>query len=120
MSVFNVLASKEVGTVMFSIGFAMSLKPGCYAQYKHYHDHLWPEIASSMADNEVSMAIFRMGERLIVHATAPTEDGWNRSRNFAKLDEWHELMKLVLKCDSGGSIAVEPLEPAFEFGMFAS
>ena len=43
---------------MYSIGLSMQLKPGSYEGYKEAHDNLWPEIAKSMADNNVSMSIY--------------------------------------------------------------
>lgn len=103
---------------MYSIGIATTLRPGAYPKYKEYHDNLWPDIAKGMADNNVSMAIFRLGNRLIVHAVAPTEVDWTRSREDPKLDEWHEVMKEMLETDANGGLAFELLEPAFEFGMF--
>jgi len=39
---------------MFSIGMSFCLKPDCYAEYRHAHDNLWPEIVESMAANNVS------------------------------------------------------------------
>ncbi len=66
---------------MFSIGFMMKLRPGCYVEYKKEHDDIWPDLAKSMSDNEVSMAIFRHKDHLFLHATAPTEAHWHRSRD---------------------------------------
>ena len=103
---------------MFSIGISLTLRSGCYAEYKRYHDELWPEIAASMADNDVSMAIFRHDDQLFVHAVAPTEEHWNRSREAPILEEWHEVMKQLLTTDATGNIEFTALEPAFEFGMF--
>ena len=64
---------------MFSIGVTMLLRPGCYDEYKKHHDEIWPDLAQSMSDNEVSMAIFRLEDRLFLHAAAPTEAHWQRS-----------------------------------------
>ena len=47
---------------MYSIGLSMQLKPGSYEGYKEAHDNLWPEIAKSMDDNNVSMSIYLLGE----------------------------------------------------------
>ena len=51
----------------------MKLRPGGYDGYKKAHDELWPEIATSMSDHGVSMAIYRFGDRLMLFACAPTE-----------------------------------------------
>ena len=45
---------------MFTIAESFCLKPGCYDEYKRAHDELWPDIAKSMAEHDVSMAIYLM------------------------------------------------------------
>jgi len=58
----------------------MKLRPGAYEKYKLAHDHLWPELARGMQTNNVSMAIYRSGDRLFLFAAAPSEAHWERSR----------------------------------------
>ena len=103
---------------MYSIGMALTLRPGAYAEYKKAHDDLWPEIAASMADNDVSMAIYRFGENLIIHAVAPTEADWDKSREAAILEKWFEYMSTLLQTDDKGEIIFEDLPEAFAFGIF--
>ena len=40
-----------------------------------------------MDDNDVSMAIFVHGEKMFLHAVAPTEEHWKRSREVAVLED---------------------------------
>ena len=103
---------------MYSIGMALTLRPGAYAEYKKAHDDLWPEIAASMADNNVSMAIYRFGENLIIHAVAPTEADWDTSREAPILEKWFEYMSTLLQSDDKGEIIFEDLPEAFAFGIF--
>ena len=103
---------------MYSIGLAMTLRPGAYAEYKKAHDELWPEIADSMSDNDVSMAIYRFGENLVIHAVAPTEADWNKSRDVPILEKWFEYMSTLLATDEQGEIIFEDLPEAFAFGIF--
>lgn len=103
---------------MYSIGLAMTLRPGAYAEYKKAHDELWPEIADSMTDNDVSMAIYRFGENLIIHAVAPTEADWNKSRDVPILEKWFEYMSTLLATNDEGEIIFEDLPEAFAFGIF--
>ena len=72
---------------MYSIGIAMTLRPGAYDEYKKAHDELWPEIAESMSINDVSIAIYKFNENLIIHAVAPTEYDWNKSRDVPILEK---------------------------------
>ena len=103
---------------MYSIGLAMRLRPNAYAEYKQAHDDLWPEIADSMTDNEVSMAIYRLDDHLIIHAVAPTEEDWLKSRQVPVLEEWYDYMAQLLETDGEGEIIFEELPEAFAFGMF--
>ena len=103
---------------MYSIGMTFWVRPGCYAEYKRRHDEIGPELAASMADNNVSMGIFRYGDQLFLHAVAPTREDWNRSREVPILDKWSEVMQQLMVTDADGNIKFQQLEPAFEFGMF--
>lgn len=103
---------------MYSIGLGMKLRPNAYAEYKQAHDDLWPEIAESMADNGVSMAIYRLGEHLVIHAVAPSEDDWLKSRQVPILEKWYDYMAQLLETDDDGQILFEELPEAFAFGMF--
>ena len=103
---------------MFTIAESFRLKPGCYDEYKRAHDELWPDIGQSMAEHEVSMAIFVYGEQMFLHAVAPTEEHWKRSREVPILEDWTALMGEVLVTDDDGNIEFAELESAFVFGMF--
>ena len=103
---------------MFSIAQTFCLKPGCYAEYKQAHDDLGPEIDLSMAENQVSMAIFLHGERLFLHAVAPTQEDWDRSREHPALERWHAYMATLMVTDTENQTIVEELPAAFTFGIF--
>lgn len=103
---------------MFCIALAMTLRPGAYEGYRQAHEHLWPEIARSMADNAVSMAIWRDGERLFLFAAAPSEAHWERSRVNPHLARWDAQITRFVETGPDGRIAFTPLEKAFGFGEF--
>ncbi len=103
---------------MYSIGLATTLRPGAYAEYKQAHDDLWPEVAQGMAENDVSMAIYRFGDNLILHAIAPTEEAWNNSSQVPIMGKWFEYMAKLLETNEEGEIIFENLTEAFAFGMF--
>ena len=96
----------------------MTLRPGSYAGYKLAHDQLWPELASGMSANNISMAIYRDGERLFLFAAAPSEAHWQRSRQDPVLARWDARMRDFLETDAGGRIAFTVLPRAFGFGDF--
>ena len=103
---------------MFTLGLAMTLRPGAYAKYKLAHDQIWPELAAGMRANEVSMAIYRDGDRLFLLATAPTEEHWERSRQDPILARWDAKMTEFLETNDQGGIAFTVLPKAFVFGEF--
>jgi L-rhamnose mutarotase len=103
---------------MYCIGLALTLRPGAYDSYKRAHDEIWPELAEGMRENEVSMAIYRDGERLFVFATAPTEAHWDASRADPTLAEWDRHMGEFLECDGEGNLRFSILPMAFGFGDF--
>ena len=96
----------------------MSLRPGACAEYQAAHDQLWPELAAGMKANQVSMAIYRDGQRLFLFAAAPSEAHWRRSRADPILVEWDARMTKLLETDVAGKIAFAILPKAFGFGEF--
>ena len=78
---------------MYSIGSVMTLKPGAYAGYKKAHDEIWPDLAEVISAAGVSMVIYKHGDTLFVHGTAPTEEDWRKVRDKAELEDFrfHDL-----------------------------
>ncbi len=70
-----------------------------------------------MAGN-VSMAIYRLAERLFLHAVAPTQADWKKSRQHPQLDRWLQYMATLMVTDDQGQTVVDELGEAFSFGMF--
>jgi L-rhamnose mutarotase len=103
---------------MHSIGLTFDLKPGCYDEYKKAHDDLWPEIAASMSDNDVSMVIYRFENQLFLCATAPSEADWTKSREHPALAKWSDYMSQLIVSDPDGQIIFHEMEEAFAFGKF--
>ncbi len=103
---------------MYAIGLALTLRPGAYEGYKRAHDELWPELAEGMRANDVSMAIYRDGNRLFVFAAAPSKAHWQRSRQDPNLSRWDKYMADFLETDAEGRLAFKVLPKAFGFGEF--
>lgn len=103
---------------MFTIAFALTLRPGAYEQYKLAHDQLWPELAAGMRENQISMAIYRDGDRLFLFASAPAQEHWERSRNDPVLARWDARMAQFVETNTQGQLAFGTLPKAFGFGEF--
>lgn len=104
---------------MYCLGLALTLRTGAYEGYKAAHDQLWPELAAGMRENDVSMAIYRDGERLFVFAAAPSEAHWERSRQDPVLVRWDSSMTEFLETDEHGRLRFSVLSKAFGFGQYA-
>lgn len=105
---------------MYSIGLSMVLRAGEYENYKKAHDNLWPGMAEGMRAQNISMSIYRFRDRLFLHAVAPTEGEWLKSREDPMLAEWSKLMSSFLETDAKGNIIFEELTEAFSFGLFST
>ena len=103
---------------MFTLGLAMKLRSGAHEQYKLAHDQLWPELAAGMNANQVSMVIYRDGDRLFLFATAPSEAHWLQSRQDPILARWDARMTELLEINEQGGIASTVLPKVFGFGEF--
>ena len=103
---------------MFTIGLVMKLRPGAYEKYKFAHDQLWPELAEGMRANQISMAIYRDGDRLFLFAAAPSADHWRRSRQDPISARWDAGIAEFLETDASGVIAFTDLFKVFGFGEF--
>jgi L-rhamnose mutarotase len=103
---------------MFTLGLSMNLRSGAFERYKQAHDQLWPELAEGMTANQVSMAIYRDGDRLFLFAAAPSQAHWDRSRQDPILARWNARMAELLETDASGRIAFKELPKAFGFGEF--
>ena len=89
---------------MYSIGLGLKLRPGAYAGYKKAHDEAWPDLLEIMQRHHVNMIIYKSGERLFVHATAPSEEEWLATRGGPLDEKWNRYMTNYLETDADGNI----------------
>lgn len=72
-------------------------EPELVAEYKRYHEKIWPEIAKSIRDSGIlDMEIYLLGTRLFmmmeVDDTFSFEAKSRADRDNPKVREWEELM----------------------------
>jgi len=103
---------------MISIGLALKLRPGCYAEYKRRHDELWPELADLLHQEGISMVIYQLGDHLFVHETGPSDEAFDRVSRHPVSARWNVNMAEVLETDSTGNLILQKLPLAFAFGDF--
>jgi L-rhamnose mutarotase len=71
--------------------------PDLIAEYRRYHEHVWPEIIKSIHDSGIEgMEIYLLGTRLFmimeVNETFSFAAKAEADRNNPKAQEWEELM----------------------------
>jgi L-rhamnose mutarotase len=71
--------------------------PRLIAEYKKYHEKIWPEITASLKDSGIVDAeIYRLGTRMFmileVNETFSFESKSRADQENAKVREWEELM----------------------------
>jgi L-rhamnose mutarotase len=80
-------------------GFTLDLKndPALIAEYKRYHEKIWPEITASMKDAGIEdMEIYLLGSRMFmimeVNQGFSLEKKSRADRDNPKVQEWEQLM----------------------------
>ena len=104
---------------MQSIGFLMRLKPGCSEEYQKRHDNLWPEMHEALRDHNVSMAIFRHEDHLMVHVWVPSKESWTQLGELPVVVRWNAHMTDLLEADQRGGIQFNYVPLVFSFGQFS-
>ena len=71
--------------------------PNLIAEYKRYHENVWPEIKKSILDSGIEeMEIYLLGTRMFmimeVNQTFSFEAKSRADRDNAKVQEWERLM----------------------------
>ena len=71
--------------------------PSLIAEYKHYHEHVWPEVIKSIKDSGVEdLEIYLLGTRMFM--IMEVNDGFSfeskaeADRRNPKVQEWEDLM----------------------------
>lgn len=71
--------------------------PGLIAEYKHYHEKIWPEIAQSIKESGIEdVEIYLLGTRLFmimeVNDRFSLEAKAKADRENPKVQQWEQLM----------------------------
>lgn len=71
--------------------------PVLIAEYKEYHEQIWPEIEASIRDSGIEqMKIYLLGNRLMMHMIAGDSFSFERKKAMdranPKVKQWEELM----------------------------
>jgi L-rhamnose mutarotase len=98
------------------IAFRMFLNPGCEAEYKRRHDHLWPELAELLQASGVSdYSIFLDAPSGVLFAVLRRAPGHSMDvlPQHPVMQKWWQHMKDLMRTNLDGSPVVEPLPRVF-------
>lgn len=88
---------KERRPRRFCLTLDLKDDPALIAEYKHYHEKVWPEITKSLKDaGVVDMEIYLLGTRMFMIMDVDSEFSFAKKAKMdlanPKVREWEELM----------------------------
>ena len=106
---------------MLRHAFTMKLKPGGYAEYKHFHDTIWPELAEEIERcGCVTMSIFEAGpELLFLYSEARDEETWTKVLASDVHQRWSKALGHLFVVNKKGEADLGELNEMFTLGRAA-
>ena len=99
---------------MIRRAFTMRLKPGKFAEYKHHHDTIWPELVAEIERAGIaSITTFRNGDSLFLVSEIRDEGAWNRLWTSEVHRKWAEVMEPLMHLKPDGMVDAGELEEIF-------
>jgi len=69
----------------------MRLQPGKLAEYKHFHDNVWPELVAEIERSGIAtMTIFENDPVLFLYSEIVNEEAWDKLWHTKIHDKWSE------------------------------
>jgi L-rhamnose mutarotase len=115
-TVMNVVKNKTFTeiTTMIRRAFTMQLKPGALAEYKNYHDQIWPELVKQIEESGIaSMTIFENDPALFLYSEIYDEEAWDKLWHTEVHDRWSELMNPLMKFRDDGIVESTEVREVF-------
>ena len=90
--------------------FTLRLKPGSFAQYKHYHDHIWPELVREIESCGIAqITTFADNLQLFLYSEIYDQKGWDKLWSSKIHDEWAKCMEPLMQFRPDGKVDAGPL-----------
>lgn len=98
--------------------YTMELKPGAFADYKHHHDHIWPDLVAEMERQGIRQCtIFHREPHLFLYSEITDEAAWDRMWATPIQQRWAKLMVNFLRQKPDRSADVGDLEEIFHLAL---
>jgi len=94
--------------------FTMRLKPGSFAEYKKYHDEIWPELVREIEKSGIAqITTFANDPQLFLYSVIYNEKAWDRLWNSKIHDKWAKFMEPLMQFRADGKVDAGPLDEIF-------
>jgi L-rhamnose mutarotase len=87
----SIAPRNQEGIPMIRRAFTMRLQPGKLAEYKHFHDNVWPELVAEIENSGIAtMTIFENDPVLFLYSEVMDENAWDKLWRTKIHDKWSE------------------------------
>jgi len=92
----------------------MRLKRGAFAEYKHYHDNIWPELVRKIEDCGIAqITTFENDLQLFLYSEIYDEKAWDKLWSSKIHDKWALSMEPLMRFRADGKVDAGPLREIF-------
>src|SRR5688572_28859071 len=100
--------------------FTMRLKPNAFAQYKKYHDEIWPELVREIEKSGIAqITTFANDPQLFLYSEIYDEKAWDKLWNSKIHDKWAKYMEPLMQFRADGKVDAGPLQEIFNLATAA-
>ncbi|MBI3836378.1 MAG: L-rhamnose mutarotase [Planctomycetia bacterium] len=99
---------------MIRRAFTMRLKPNALAEYKRYHDNIWPELVAEIERSGIaSITTFQRDLDLFLVSEIADEAAWDKLWNSEVHKRWAEVMQPLMHLRDDGIVEAGELAEVF-------
>jgi len=99
---------------MIRRAFTMRLQAGKLAEYKHFHDNVWPELVAEIERSGIAtMTIFENDPVLFLYSEIADENAWDKLWHTKIHDRWSEEAMNPLMFFRDGIVDTSTLREVF-------
>lgn len=95
--------------------FTLQLKPGAFAEYKRYHDAVWPELVAEIERCGIAqITTFESKGTLFLYSEIYRPNAWKKLWDSKIHDKWSECMKPLMEFKANGKLEAGKLRCIFD------
>lgn len=99
---------------MIRRAFTMRLKPDSLAEYKHHHDHVWPDLVTEIERSGIAqITTFQRGLDLFLFSQINDPKAWDKLWTSEVHRRWAELMEPLMHLRDDGIVDAGELTEIF-------